>query len=112
MGRFLSIFLMLSLSACSASSVTVGEVEDKVIEDINIAINNHDYRLFYMGGRVLNFPGIDNNEINTLISVCGQKIMNNTSDVLKKEEDLKHLELAYQYAKQYNKRMKLHCKKI
>ena len=85
-------------------------VEDKITRDINKAVAKRDFRLYSLGGRVPNLPGINNNELEELTSKCGKRIMENTSDILKQDEDLKQLELAYQYAKNYNEKMKLFCK--
>lgn len=102
-----SISLLLSLSACSVSNQTL---ESKVSNDVQQAVSNQDFHLYSLGGRVPNFPGIDSNEQDELVAKCGKRIMENTSDVIKREEDFKRLEIAFEYAKQYNKKMQKFCK--
>jgi len=109
--KCLTIIFALVLSACSVSSISDTQVNDKVNQDIKQALAESDKRLYFLGGRVPNFPGVDAEEVELLVSHCGKRIMENTSDFIKKEDDLKARELAFQYAKEYNQRMKLNCLK-
>jgi len=109
--KSLTITFALILSACSASSISDSQVNDKVTVDIDKAIAENDLRFYSMGGRVPNFPGINADELEALVTKCGKRIMENTSDLIKQGEDLKVREIAFQYAKQYNKKMKHICLK-
>lgn len=107
--KHLGFCFLLILTACSASSISENKIEEKVTLNINKAIIENDFRLYSMGGRVPNFPGINADELDILITKCGKRIMENTSDFIKRDEDLKAREIAFLYAKKYNKKMKSAC---
>lgn len=109
--KHLSIILFLFLSACSVSSLNDTQINDKVKQDIKTALSQNDTRLYFLGGRVPNFPGIEAAEVEYLVSQCGKRIMENTSDFIQKDEDLAAREFAFKYATQYNQNMKINCQK-
>lgn len=108
--RWINLFLLSSIAACSTST-TEQQIENKVKADIDSALSTNDKRLYFIGGRVPNFPGIKAGELDKLISQCGKQLVNNSSDIIMQDDDLKARELAFKYAEQYNKLMKVYCLK-
>ncbi len=109
--KYLSVFFLFNLIACTTSSITEQQMENRVRADIDEALAENDKRLYFMGGRIPNFPGINVEELDDLISKCGKRIVENTSDIIKQNDDIKNRELAFQYAKKYNDIMKFFCLK-
>jgi len=86
-------------------------MDNRVRADIEKALSENDKRLYFLGGRVPNYPGINVEELDDLISRCGKRIVENTSDIIKHSDDIKTKKIAFQYAKKYNEGMKLFCLK-
>ena len=107
--KYLFIMTVFFMSACSASSISEDQISQKVAEDIKLALSKEDTRLYFLGGRAPNFPGLDVAEREQLIASCGKRIMENSTDFIDKNEDLTIREWAFQYAKEYNQKMKSHC---
>ncbi|EAQ66388.1 hypothetical protein MED121_06885 [Marinomonas sp. MED121] len=99
--KFLSIFVLLFISACS------GEKEiNKAITEAKI---NKDFRLLSLGGRVPNFPGVEPKELEMLLNICGKRIIENTSDFIQQGENLDSRKAAFQFASEYNQQIKALC---
>lgn len=110
--KYLNLYFLLSITACSSSSITETQLDDRVASDTNKALVKNDTRLYFLGGRVVNFPGIHiNDDLDSLVLKCGKRIMENTSDFMQQADDLKARKLAFQYAKKYNEIMKVNCLK-
>lgn len=109
--KYISLCFFVSLISCSVSSVSEDTLDSRVEKEIQQALSKGDTRLYYMGGRVPNFPGIHTEERERLIAMCGKKLVLNTSDILFNEEEADAHELAFKYAKRYNTAMKSNCLK-
>ena len=78
--------------------------------DANLAIQKQDFTLLAFAGRVTSFPGIDN-ELSTLHQQCGYRLLANSGDALRSENELNLRKQLYQYAATYNLVVAAACQK-
>jgi hypothetical protein len=78
--------------------------------DANLAIQKQDFTLLAFAGRVTSFPGIDN-EVSTLSQQCGYRLLANSGDALRSENELNFRKQLYQYAATYNQLVVAACQK-
>lgn len=78
--------------------------------DANFAIVKQDFTLLAFAGRVISFPGI-NNESSTLQQQCGYRLLANSSDALRSENELNLRKQLYQYAATFNQLVAAACQK-
>jgi hypothetical protein len=78
--------------------------------DANFAIQKQDFTLLAFAGRVTSFPGIDN-ESSTLHQQCGFRLLANSGDALRSENELILRKQLYQYAATYNLVVAAACQK-
>jgi hypothetical protein len=78
--------------------------------DANLAIQKQDFTLLAFAGRVTSFPGIDN-KLSTLSQQCGYRLLANSGDVLRSENELKFRKQLYQYSATYNQLVAAACQK-
>jgi hypothetical protein len=76
--------------------------------DANLAIEKQDFTLLAFAGRVTSFPGIES-ESSALQQQCGYRLLANSSDALKSENELKLRKKLYQYAATYNQLVAAAC---
>jgi len=67
------------------------------------AIEAGDYRLFVAAGRGQNVPGLSVEENTRYRSICGEKLIPGTTDVVRGDRHLQLLQAAYRYAEEYNR---------
>jgi hypothetical protein len=79
--------------------------------DANLAIQKQDFTLLAFAGRVTSFPGIDN-ESSPLQQQCGYRLLANSGDVLRSENELNFRKKLYQYAATYNRLIATACQKV
>lgn len=77
--------------------------------DANLAIEKLDFKLLAFAGRVTSFPGIDG-ESSTLQQLCGYRLLANSGDVLRSENQLSQRKQLYQYAANYNQLVSTACR--
>jgi hypothetical protein len=78
--------------------------------DANLAIEKQDFNLLAFAGRVTSFPGIDGGS-STLQQRCGFRLLSDSSDALRSENQLKQRKKLYQYAATYNQLVADACQK-
>jgi hypothetical protein len=78
--------------------------------DANLAIQKPDFRLLAFAGRATSFPGIDN-ESSALQQQCGYRLLANSGDALRSENELNFRKQLYQYAATYNQLVAAACQK-
>jgi hypothetical protein len=78
--------------------------------DANLAIEKQDFTLLAFAGRVTTFPGI-NEGASTLQQQCGYRLMANSSDALRSEDELQLRKQLYQYAATFNQLVAAACQK-
>jgi hypothetical protein len=78
--------------------------------DANLAIQKQDYTLLAFAGRVTSFPGIDS-ESSALQQQCGYRLLANSGDALRSENELNFRKQLYQYASTYNRLVAIACQK-
>ena len=78
--------------------------------DANFAIEKQDFTLLAFAGRVITFPGI-NEGASTLQQQCGYRLMANSSDALRSEDELRLRKQLYQYAAKFNQLVAAACQK-
>ena len=107
-----------ALAACGNNDVTKSQQEqeiqkplNKVMQAVDMAKSQSDYRLYMALGRKLTIPGFENENFETLKSQCGLKPMKGTGDVFKSADAKKERRLKYQFAKQFNEIMYPLCLK-
>tara|TARA_Y100001956_G_C4120900_1_gene187357 strand:- start:412 stop:732 length:321 start_codon:yes stop_codon:yes gene_type:complete len=96
-------FALIILSGCAA--------EKQAQADAQSALSNDDYRLFQMPGRGNVLPGIETEERAFAAELCGVKIIEGVSDVVRNDEELEKRQLLTQYAAEYNLQIYPKCKK-
>jgi len=78
--------------------------------DANLAIEKQDFTLLAFAGRVTSFPGIDSGST-TLQQQCGYRLLANSSDALRSENELSVRKQLYQYAATFNQLVAAACQK-
>lgn len=78
--------------------------------DANFAIEKQDFTLLAFAGRVTTFPGI-NEGSSTLQQQCGYRLMANSSDALRSEDELRLRKQLFQYAATFNQLVAAACQK-
>ena len=78
--------------------------------DANLAIEKQDFTLLAFAGRATSFPGIDS-EASFLQQQCGYRLLANSSDALRSENELHLRKKLYQYAAIYNQLVARGCQK-
>jgi len=96
-------FALILLSGCAA--------EKQAEVDAQNALNANDYRLLQMPGRGSVLPGIDTEERALAAELCGVKIEEGISDVVRSDDELDKIKLLTQYAAEYNLQVYPKCKK-
>lgn len=76
--------------------------------DANLAIEKQDFTLLAFAGRVTSIPGISNDAAN-LQRECGYRLLSNTSDAIKSENELQLRKKLYQYAATFNQLVAAAC---
>lgn len=94
---------LVVISGCAA--------ENQAQADAQSALKADDYRLYQMPGRGNVLPGIETEERALAAELCGVKIVEGISDVVKSDEELEKRQLLTQYATQYNLHIYPKCKK-
>jgi hypothetical protein len=79
--------------------------------DANLALQKQDFTLLAFAGRVTSFPGIDN-ESSILQQQCGYRLLANSGDALRSENELNFRKQLYQYASTYNRLVATACQKV
>lgn len=95
--------VLIVLSGCA--------VEKQADVDAQNALANNDYRLLQMPGRGTVLPGIDTSDRASAAKLCGVKILEGVSDVVRDEEALENVQRLTQYAERYNLLIYPQCKK-
>ena len=80
--------------------------------DANLAIQNNQLQLLIFSGRGTSFPGLENQQTETLKQTCGQQFLPGSSDVVTSENELDHRKKLYKYAATYNLIVAKACKKV
>jgi hypothetical protein len=72
--------------------------------DANLAIEKQDFKLLAFAGRATSFPGLKEelSALSVLRQQCGYRLLANTSDALRSENQLTQRKKLYQYAATYN----------
>jgi hypothetical protein len=78
--------------------------------DANLAIQKQDFNLLAFAGRVTSFPGIDGGSP-SLQQQCGYRLLANSSDAMRSENQLNLRKQLYQYAAAYNQLVAAACQK-
>lgn len=78
--------------------------------DANLAIEKQDFTLLAFTGRVTSFPGIESDAY-TIQQQCGYRLLANSSDTLKSENELSLRKQLFQYAATYNQLVSAACRK-
>jgi hypothetical protein len=78
--------------------------------DANLAIQKRDFNLLAFAGRITSFPGIDGG-YPTLQQQCGYRLITNSSDAVRSENQLNLRKQLYQYAATYNQLVAAACQK-
>lgn len=78
--------------------------------DANLAIQKQDFTLLAFAGRATSFPGLDNGS-SALQEHCGYRLLANSSDALRSENQLDLRKQLYQYAATYNQLVAEACQK-
>jgi hypothetical protein len=81
------------------------------IADANLAIQNNKLALLIFSGRNQSFPGLNNQQTETLSQTCGKQILPGSSDVLTSQNELEYRKKLYRYAVTYNVIVARACKK-
>ena len=76
--------------------------------DANLAIEKQDFTLLALAGRVTSFPGIDGKS-SILQQQCGYRLLANSSDALRSQNELNLRKQLYQYASIYNQLVSAAC---
>jgi hypothetical protein len=119
----LSLFVLLNVSCSSANTsndedtslnaskeLRVDEAKsDNLIEAIDIAIKNNDYRLLVTSGRSMSIPGVKASHYKAMIELCGKKYTSEAGDVLTSEEQRQERKKLVTYMRQYNEQMLVMC---
>ncbi|PCI62190.1 MAG: hypothetical protein COB35_04430 [Gammaproteobacteria bacterium] len=106
--KLLIIILMMLLTACSEQKrlidqdVVAAANIDQLVYAVQKAKEKKDYRLLAMKGRRITLPGFERQNVNEISQRCGIKLMKNTGDVLKNDEDRENRRLKYQFALNFN----------
>jgi hypothetical protein len=77
--------------------------------DANLAIEKQDFTLLAFAGRVTSFPGIDIGST-ILQQQCGYRLLANSSDALRSENELNLRKKLYQYAATFNQLVSAACR--
>ncbi|MGR5276076.1 hypothetical protein ACPV5J_05275 [Vibrio rotiferianus] len=96
-------FALVAMTGCAA--------EKQVEADTQKALNAEDYRLFQVPGRGNVLPGIETEERAFAAKLCGVKIIQGISDIVRDDEELEKRKVLTQYAAEYNLKMYPKCKK-
>lgn len=98
--------LLLTLVALSGCAT-----EEQVNADFQNAMTERDYRLLQLPGRGGVLPGIDTQERKLAAELCGVKLLEGVSDIVRDSEELEKLQAVTKYAEEYNLRMYDECQK-
>lgn len=80
------------------------------VADANFAIENQDFTLLAFAGRATFFPGIDS-ESSTLQQQCGYRILANSGDAMRSQEQLTLRKKLYKYSAIFNQLVAIACQK-
>lgn len=78
--------------------------------DAHFSIEKQDFTLLAFAGRATSFPGIDSGA-STLQQQCGSRLLANSGDALRSQEQLKLRKQLYQYAAIFNQLVAIACQK-
>jgi hypothetical protein len=78
--------------------------------DANLAIEKQNFTLLAFAGRVISFPGTENDSF-TIQQQCGYRLLANSSDTLRSENELSLRKQLFQYAATYNQLVSAACRK-
>jgi hypothetical protein len=78
--------------------------------DANLAIQKQDFTLLAFAGRATSFPGVDSVS-STLKQQCGYRLLSNSSDTVRSENELNLRKQLFQYAATYNQLVATACQK-
>lgn len=106
-GLFVQFVMCMTIfnGGCATEKNTVVTTETPLLQAIQNAKEEADYRLYSMGGRVPAFPGTDFKRYDELLEQCGLKVIDNGGDTLTSESQMQSHDKAYQFAVQYNQKM-------
>lgn len=103
------------LSACTPTEKDVtpetSTLTIQVKEKLTLALANKDYRLLGLSGRRITAPGVPTKQMTEAIKLCGIKILPNSGDVVRNEQDKAARKSVFQLAEQFNLKMFRHCQK-
>jgi hypothetical protein len=77
-------------------------VDADAVRDAKRAVESGDLRLLAIRGYTITTPGVPEDKTRTLRSVNGVRFIEGTSDVIVNEKHRKLLEVAQEYAREYN----------
>lgn len=107
--------LMMFLTTIVACSGVVNhrQVDDNrpatkilnVSQAIALAIKNQDYRLWVTATRGSAVPGLEVNDFEVAMTLCGSQYMANTGDVINTEQARQQRKQTLIYMQQYNEKM-------
>jgi len=98
---------MVLITACSDQKRLIDQDVvaaniDQLVYSVKKSKEKRDYRLLAMKGRRITLPGFEGQNVNEISQRCGIKLMKNTGDVLKNDEDKENRRLKYQFALNFN----------
>ncbi len=82
---------------------------EALMQDLNAALEQKDYRLLMMSGRRPTMPGVGAEDVERLMALCGKRYLSGTGDHLSNEAQAVARKLQREYAIQYNQKMSEHC---
>ena len=112
---FIAMLAFITGCASNTSSLTKSEQKLQWLKDANPqqdaskALQAGDFRLMGLVQRSVIIPGVSADRMNHLELKCGVKLIDGVSDTVLNQNHLKLMDLAHQYALQYNAIMKSHC---
>lgn len=87
------------------------QVSKEVMQALNSAKQEKDYRLWVTTSRSITVPGLNPSDFSVAIELCGKQYMPKTGDVIRSEQARVERKKAITFMQQYNERMWVICTK-